>query len=173
MKTKFFLIVCRLGMLGIILSLSVTASFLLQSPHTVRAAGLADGTPPPSATTPVPDSNGGGKSDSLLQGSGFDIVTKIVFTIVKVVIGAMYLIMILAFIVGSVKNASFSMVAQKFGLANMMSTELMNLLGGLILFLGGLATIPAVNWVIDQAASLINSIVINVPNINPTIVIGK
>jgi hypothetical protein len=177
MNAKHFLLARRIGFLGIVLALTAASSFLLQSPRTALAAALNDGTPPASTSvvtpgvTPGTDSTSGAVINGTLHGGGFEIVNTIVFTIVKVVIGAMYLIMILAFIVGSVKNASFSMVAQKFGMANMMSTELMNLLGGLLLFLGGLATIPAVNWVIDQAASLINNIVISIPNINPSIII--
>ena len=184
MNAKFHSVIRRTFAVGIFLSLYVTANLVLAPVKTAQAAVLYDGaTPVPqitevptkAATTTdnqgtVPVSTTGGK---LTSGNGFDIVNKIVFTIVKVVIGFMYLIMVLAFIVGSVKNASFSIVAQKFGMANMMSTELMNLVGGVVLFLVGLATLPAVNWVIDEAAGLINGIVITVPNINPTLLISK
>jgi uncharacterized integral membrane protein len=184
MNAKFHSVIRRTLAVGIFLSLYVTANLVLAPVKTAQAAGLYAGETPVPQTTEVPTkapstvndqgnvpvSTTGGK---LTSGGGFDVVNKIVFTIVKVVIGFMYLIMILAFIVGSVKNASFSIVAQKFGMANMMSTELMNLVGGVILFLVGLATLPAVNWVIEEAAGLINGIIITVPNIDPSIVIGK
>jgi hypothetical protein len=182
MKTIIVSFLRRLFFFGFLLSLFVTVNMLLQSPRPVHAAVVSQSTPPasgPKQTPVVPSgdadssydrsSNIPPNADAVTGGDGFDVVNNIIFTIVKVVIGFMYLIMILSFIVGSVKNASFSMVAQKFGMANMMSTELMNLVGGVVLFLLGLATLPAVNWVIDKAATLINGINIVIPNINPSI----
>lgn len=173
----------RIAIVGIVLSLFVTANLVFQSPAPVHAATLAApayGETPPTPTAVATDDTGDAQETESSKGSsvknidkktdGFDVVNNIVFTIVKGIVGFLYLGMFLIFAVGSVKNATFSLGAQKFGLPHMMSSELMNLVGGIALFLLGLATLPIVNWMIEQSADLINHIVITVPQIDPSIV---
>ena len=57
-------------------------------------------------------------------------------------------LMFIIFAVGSVKSGLGAQAAQQFGATGRVSVELMNLAGGVVIFVFGLMTLPLVNMII-------------------------
>lgn len=80
-------------------------------------------------------------------------------------IQAAYSLMFIVFAVGSVKRGLAAQIALQFGMAGRVSNELLNLLGGVVIFALGLLTLPLVNWIIGEVSGLYEtSIQITVPS---------
>jgi len=71
----------------------------------------------------------------------------------KLAIKICYALMFIVFAVGSVKSGLGAQAAQAFGATGRVSMELLNLIGGTIIFAVGLMTLPIVNSVIDSIST--------------------
>ncbi len=63
-----------------------------------------------------------------------------------------YALMFIVFAVGSVKAGLGAQAAQAFGATGRVSLEMLNLVGGIIIFVIGLMTLPIVNSIIDSVS---------------------
>jgi hypothetical protein len=63
-----------------------------------------------------------------------------------------YALMFIVFAVGSVKAGLGAQAAQAFGATGRVSLEMLNLVGGIIIFVMGLMTLPIVNSIIDSVS---------------------
>ena len=68
----------------------------------------------------------------------------------KMFIRVAYSLMFILFAVGSVKSGLGAQAAQQFGATGRVSLELLNLAGGVVIFVFGLMTLPLVNMIIDS-----------------------
>jgi hypothetical protein len=124
----------KLGELGLILrkiihiliALSLIASFLTPS-----EPAFAQGEGPEDPAT--------GAAGKMLQ---------IFISLGKLFINIAYGFMFLIFAVGSVKSGLGAQAAQQFGATGRVSLELLNLAGGVVIFIFGLMTLPLVNMII-------------------------
>lgn len=73
---------------------------------------------------------------------------QIFISLGKLFINIAYGFMFLIFAVGSVKSGLGAQAAQQFGATGRVSLELMNLAGGVVIFIFGLMTLPLVNMII-------------------------
>lgn len=73
---------------------------------------------------------------------------QIFMTLAKLFINVAYALMFIIFAVGSVKSGLGAQAAQQFGATGRVSVELMNLAGGVVIFVFGLMTLPLVNMII-------------------------
>jgi hypothetical protein len=64
-----------------------------------------------------------------------------------------YALMFIVFAVGSVKAGLGAQAAQAFGATGRVSMEMLNLVGGIIIFVIGLMTLPIVNTIIDSVST--------------------
>ncbi len=64
-----------------------------------------------------------------------------------------YALMFIVFAVGSVKAGLGAQAAQAFGATGRVSMEMLNLVGGVIIFVIGLMTLPIVNTIIDSVST--------------------
>ena len=71
----------------------------------------------------------------------------------KLAIKVCYALMFIVFAVGSVKSGLGAQTAQAFGATGRVSLELMNLAGGIVIFVIGLMTLPLANMVIDSVTA--------------------
>lgn len=71
----------------------------------------------------------------------------------KLAIKVCYALMFIVFAVGSVKSGLGAQAAQAFGATGRVSLELMNLAGGVVIFVIGLMTLPLANMIIDSVTS--------------------
>lgn len=89
---------------------------------------------------------GGGPEDPVTGAAGK--MLKIFISLGKLFINIAYGFMFLIFAVGSVKSGLGAQAAQQFGATGRVSLELMNLAGGVVIFIFGLMTLPLVNMII-------------------------
>lgn len=75
---------------------------------------------------------------------------EIFSTLAKDFIKVAYSLMFIVFAVGSVKSGLGAQAAQQFGATGRVSLELLNLAGGVVIFVFGLMTLPIVNMIIDS-----------------------
>ncbi|NIS78725.1 MAG: hypothetical protein GTO14_00495 [Anaerolineales bacterium] len=68
----------------------------------------------------------------------------------KMFVRVAYSLMFIVFAVGSVKSGLGAQAAQQFGATGRVSLELLNLAGGVVIFVFGLMTLPLVNMIIDS-----------------------
>lgn len=68
----------------------------------------------------------------------------------KMFIRVAYSLMFIVFAVGSVKSGLVAQAAQQFGATGRVSIEVLNLAGGVVIFVVGLMTLPLVNMIIDN-----------------------
>jgi hypothetical protein len=68
----------------------------------------------------------------------------------KMFIRVAYSLMFIVFAVGSVKSGLGAQAAQQFGATGRVSLEMLNLAGGVVIFVFGLMTLPLVNMIIDN-----------------------
>lgn len=73
-------------------------------------------------------------------------------TLAKLFIKVMYGLIMLAFAVGSVKAGLGAQASTAFGLAGRVSAEMMNLIGGVVIFAVAVMALPLANMVIDTVA---------------------
>lgn len=73
---------------------------------------------------------------------------QIFISLGKLFINIAYGFMFLIFAVGSVKSGLGAQAAQQFGATGRVSLELLNLAGGVVIFIFGLMTLPLVNMII-------------------------
>lgn len=66
-----------------------------------------------------------------------------------------YSLMVIVFAVGTVKSGLAAQTAQQFGVAGKASSEVMNLLSGVLVFVLGLMSLPLVRWVLNELGGLI------------------
>lgn len=71
----------------------------------------------------------------------------------KMFIRVAYSLMFIVFAVGSVKSGLGAQAAQQFGATGRVSLEMLNLAGGVVIFVFGLMTLPLVNMIIDNVTS--------------------
>jgi small-conductance mechanosensitive channel len=71
----------------------------------------------------------------------------------KLAIKVCYALMFIVFAVGSVKSGLGAQAAQAFGATGRVSMEMLNLVGGIVIFVIGLMTLPIVNTIIDSISS--------------------
>ncbi|MEJ2561211.1 MAG: hypothetical protein P8Z42_00850 [Anaerolineales bacterium] len=64
-----------------------------------------------------------------------------------------YALMFIVFAVGTVKAGLGAQAAQAFGATGRVSMEMLNLVGGIIIFVIGLMTLPIVNTIIDSVST--------------------
>jgi hypothetical protein len=72
-------------------------------------------------------------------------------------ITAAYSLMFIIFAVGMVKSGVAAQAAQQFGVSGRVSMEMLNVIGGIAVFIFGLLTLPLVNLIIDKIQDLIPS----------------
>lgn len=89
---------------------------------------------------------GGGPEDPVTGAAGK--MLQIFISLGKLFINIAYGFMFLIFAVGSVKSGLGAQAAQQFGATGRVSLELMNLAGGVVIFIFGLMTLPLVNMII-------------------------
>ncbi|MEJ2607328.1 MAG: hypothetical protein P8Z41_11720 [Anaerolineales bacterium] len=71
----------------------------------------------------------------------------------KIAIKVCYALMFIVFAVGSVKSGLGAQAAQAFGATGRVSMEMLNLVGGIVIFVIGLMTLPIVNTIIDTIST--------------------
>lgn len=77
---------------------------------------------------------------------------QIFISLAKLFINVAYALMFLVFAVGSVKSGLGAQAAQQFGATGKVSFELLNLAGGVVIFVFGLMTLPLVNMIIKAVS---------------------
>jgi len=77
---------------------------------------------------------------------------QIFISLGKLFINIAYGFMFLIFAVGSVKSGLGAQAAMQFGATGRVSLELMNLAGGVVIFIFGLMTLPLVNMIIRSVS---------------------
>lgn len=75
----------------------------------------------------------------------------------KMFIRVAYSLMFIVFAVGSVKSGLGAQAAQQFGATGRVSLEMLNLAGGVVIFVFGLMTLPLVNLIIDNVSDALFS----------------
>jgi hypothetical protein len=88
----------------------------------------------------------GGPEDPVTGAAGK--MLQIFITLGKLFINIAYGFMFLIFAVGSVKSGLGAQAAQQFGATGRVSLEMLNLAGGVVIFIFGLMTLPLVNMII-------------------------
>lgn len=88
----------------------------------------------------------GGPEDPVAGAAGK--MLQIFITLGKLFINIAYGFMFLIFAVGSVKSGLGAQAAQQFGATGRVSLEMLNLAGGVVIFIFGLMTLPLVNMII-------------------------
>jgi hypothetical protein len=88
----------------------------------------------------------GGPEDPVTNAAGK--MLQIFITLGKLFINIAYGFMFLIFAVGSVKSGLGAQAAQQFGATGRVSLEMLNLAGGVVIFIFGLMTLPLVNMII-------------------------
>jgi hypothetical protein len=88
----------------------------------------------------------GGPEDPVNGAAGK--MLQIFMTLAKLFINIAYALMFIIFAVGSVKSGLGAQAAQQFGATGRVSIELLNLAGGVVIFVFGLMTLPLVNMII-------------------------
>ncbi len=84
-------------------------------------------------------------------GDGFETnILGIFGDLAKTAITVMYGLMIILFAVGTVKSGLGAQAAQSFGATGRVSIEMLNLFGGVVIFIFGLLTLPLANMIIDN-----------------------
>lgn len=81
-------------------------------------------------------------------GTMFAIFKSLGMTFIRIA----YALMFLIFAVGSVKSGLGAQAAQQFGATGRASFEMLNLAGGVVIFVFGLMTLPIVNMIIDNVS---------------------
>ena len=71
----------------------------------------------------------------------------------KLAIKVLYALMFIVFAVGMVKSGLGAQAAQAFGATGRVSTEMLNLAGGIVIFVIGLMTLPIANMIIDRVSA--------------------
>lgn len=94
---------------------------------------------------------GGGPQDPAVGAAG--MMLEIFISLGKLFINIAYGFMFLIFAVGSVKSGLGAQAAQQFGATGRVSLELMNLAGGVVIFIFGLMTLPLVNMIIRAVSA--------------------
>jgi len=88
----------------------------------------------------------GGPGDTV-TGAANKLV-QIFVSLAELFIKIAYALMFLVFAVGSVKSGIGAQAAQQFGATGRVSLEVLNLAGGVVIFVFGLMTLPLVNMII-------------------------
>ncbi len=71
----------------------------------------------------------------------------------KLAIKVLYALMFIVFAVGMVKAGLGAQAAQAFGATGRVSVEMLNLAGGIVIFVIGLMTLPIANMIIDRVSA--------------------
>lgn len=71
----------------------------------------------------------------------------------KLAIKVLYALMFIVFAVGTVKSGLGAQAAQAFGATGRVSMEMLNLAGGIVIFVIGLMTLPIANMIIDRVSA--------------------
>jgi len=71
----------------------------------------------------------------------------------KLAIKVLYALMFIVFAVGMVKAGLGAQAAQAFGATGRVSMEMLNLAGGIVIFVIGLMTLPIANMIIDRVSA--------------------
>jgi hypothetical protein len=93
---------------------------------------------------------GNGPEDAAIGAAGK--MLGIFMSLAKLFINVAYALMFIVFAVGSVKSGLGAQAAQQFGATNRVSMELLNLAGGVVIFVFGLMTLPLVNMIIREVS---------------------
>lgn len=120
----------RVGLWAARLALGLVVFALLAAVLAPQGVAYADGDPPPEQAA----------------GNLVEIFTDLG----KLAIKVCYALMFIVFAVGSVKSGLGAQTAQAFGATGRVSLELMNLAGGVVIFVIGLMTLPLANMIIDS-----------------------
>ncbi len=94
---------------------------------------------------------GGGDDDPGNQAAGTIVV--IFRKLAKLFISVGYVLMFIVFAVSSVRSGLGAQAAQAFGATGRVSVELLNLAGGVVIFVVALMTLPIVNMIIDTVTA--------------------
>lgn len=86
-------------------------------------------------------------------GDAADTLISIFMDLGKLAIRVLYALMFVVFAVGMVKSGLGAQAAQAFGATGRVSAEMMNLAGGIVIFVIGLLTLPIANMIIDRVSS--------------------
>ncbi len=106
-------------------------------------------------------SDPGGDAASGLK-TAIDMFKKLAEIFVQIAFTLMFIV----FAVGSVKNGLGANIAHQFGMAHRLSQDMLNLVGGVVIFALGLLTLTFVNYIMAQVSSLYQTnIVIPIPTI--------
>ncbi len=90
-------------------------------------------------------------ADDANPGDGFETnIVGLFGDLAKTAINIMYGLMIILFAVGTVKSGLGAQAAQSFGATGRVSIEMLNLFGGVVIFIFGLLTLPLANMIIDN-----------------------
>ncbi len=90
-------------------------------------------------------------ADEGTPGEGFETnIVGLFADLAKTAINIMYGLMIILFAVGTVKSGLGAQAAQAFGATGRASIEVLNLFGGVVIFIFGLLTLPLANMIIDN-----------------------
>jgi hypothetical protein len=66
-----------------------------------------------------------------------------------------YSLMIIVFAVGTVKSGLAAQAAQQFGASGRVSVEVMNIAGGVIIFVLGMLSLPIVKWILAELGDFV------------------
>jgi len=81
-----------------------------------------------------------------------DTLISIFMDLGKLAIKVLYALMFVVFAVGMVKSGLGAQAAQAFGATTRVSAEMLNLAGGIVIFVIGLLTLPIANMIIDRVS---------------------
>ena len=140
---------CRL-LLGRLVNVLLVLSLLFSAPA---------GDLPPAAYVLAPgvmiahaqEGTGGGSAGS----DAVDTMVAMFKELGNLFISAAYSLMFIIFAVGMVKSGVTAQAAQQFGVTGRVSMEMLNVIGGIAVFVFGLLTLPLVNLIIDKIQDLI------------------
>lgn len=104
----------------------------------------------PLSPTHTAFAQGDGPEDTAIGAAGK--MLGIFMSLAKLFINVAYALMFIVFAVGSVKSGLGAQAAQQFGATNRVSMELLNLAGGVVIFVFGLMTLPLVNMIIREVS---------------------
>jgi len=77
-------------------------------------------------------------------------ISNVFIDLAGLIIKILYVLLVLAFVVGSVKSGVGAQVAQQLGAPGQVSIQMYNLIGGLVLFVVGIVILPLANMLITK-----------------------
>lgn len=86
-------------------------------------------------------------------GAIVDVFTDLGHLVIKIC----YALMVVLFSVGTVKSGVGAQAAQAFGATHKVSFEMLNIVGGIVIFVFGLLTLPIVNTIIDKVTAKVGT----------------